>query len=99
MASRYSAPATCREHVTPVRQAKGAKPDLKNDPQPVSATTRTRLHLPSGKLTIRKVQNQRGQIEFIDLARPSVPKSKLRKTQKNTLIHSDTTDPFDLLLG
>lgn len=42
-------------------------------PQPVAATTRTRLRLPSRKLTIRKVQNKRSQIVSIDLASTSGP--------------------------
>ena len=79
MAQRYSAPAACRELVIPVRQAKGAQADLKNDLHPVSATTRLRLHLPSRKPTFRKVQNPSGQIETFDLASALAPKSKLKK--------------------
>ncbi len=78
-------------HTSP--PGKGGEAGLKNDRQPVAATTRTRLHLPSRKLRSRKVQNQPRQIESSDLASPVTPKPAFRKNQKNTLFQSDPTDP------
>lgn len=93
MASRYSAPANCREHVIPVRQAKGAKPDLKKDQHPVSATTRTRLHLLSRKPTFQEVQISPAKSNPSAWRGTSRPNPASIKNQKNTLIRSDTTDP------
>ncbi len=78
-------------HTSP--PGKGGEAGLKNDLHPVSATTRTRLHLPSRKPTSRKAPKQPGQIEALDLASIHTPKSSLQKNQKNTLFRSDTTDP------
>jgi hypothetical protein len=79
-------------HTSP--PGKGGEAGLQNDRQPVPATTRTRLHLPSRKPTFQEVQNQPGQIEASDLASILTPKSSLQKKQKNTLFRSDTTDPI-----
>ena len=57
----------------------GASADPKNDLQPVTATTRTRLHLPSRKPTFQEVQKQPCQIETPDLASILAPKCKLKK--------------------
>jgi hypothetical protein len=97
MASRYSAPANCREHVIPVRQAKGAKPDLQKDQHPVSATTRTRLHLLSRKPTFQEVQISPAKSNPSTWRGTSRPNPASIKNQKNTLIRSDTTDPVHLL--
>ena len=78
-------------HTSP--PGKGGEAGPQNDRQPVPATTRTRLHLPSRKPTFQEVQNQPGQIEASDLASILTPKSSLQKKQKNTLFRSDTTDP------
>ena len=84
MASRYSAPASKSRarHTSP--PGKRGEADLKNNLQPVAATTRTRLHLPSRKRTFRKVQNPPGQIETLDLARLLAPKSSLNQKSKKT---------------
>ena len=79
-------------HTSP--PGKGGEAGPQNDRQPVPATTRAHLHLPSRKPTFQEVQNQPGQIEASDLASILTPKSSLQKKQKNTLFRSDTTDPI-----
>jgi hypothetical protein len=70
-------------HTSP--PGKRGEADLKNDPQPVPATTRTRLHPQSRKPTFQEVQNLPGQIEPFDLARHLAPKSILNKKSKKLL--------------
>jgi len=62
-------------HTSP--PGKGGEANMTNSQHPVAATTRIRLHLPSRKITFRKVQNQPGQIEASDLASFLTPKSSL----------------------
>jgi|GEM_PF-5105389 len=71
-------------HTSP--PGKRGEADLKNDLQPVAATTRLRLHLPSRKRTFRKVQNPPGQIAHPDLAGILAPKSNLKKKSKKHLV-------------
>ena len=71
-------------HTSP--PGKGGEAGLKNDLQPVAATTRTRLHLPSRKPTFRQVQNLPGQIESPDLASTLTLKSGLQKKSKKHLV-------------
>jgi hypothetical protein len=71
-------------HTSP--PGKGGEADLKNNPQRVPATTRIRLHLPSRKPTSRKVQNQHGQIETLDLASLLTPMSDHEKKSKKHLV-------------
>jgi hypothetical protein len=78
-------------HTSP--PGKRGEADLKNDLQPVPATTRTRLHLPSRKPTFQEVQNPPCQIETPTWQASSRPNPAFRKNQKNNLFRSDTTDP------
>ena len=71
-------------HTSP--PGKRGEADLKNDLQPVPATTRTRLHPPSRKPASQEVKKQPGQIEALDLASPSMPKSKLKRKSKKDLV-------------
>ena len=71
-------------HTSP--PGKGGEAGPQNDRQPVPATTRAHLHLPSRKPTFQEVQNQPGQIEASDLASILTPKSSLQKKTKKHLV-------------
>jgi hypothetical protein len=95
MASRYSAPAKSRGHVTPVRQAKGAKPACKTignrclpPPAPVSAFRPGSQHSKMSRISPAKSKLPIWQVS-------SRPNPASIKNQKNTLLRSDTTDPRD----
>ena len=93
MASRYSAPAACRGHVTPVRQANGAKQALQRVrnrwlPPPASVST----FRPEGLHSARS-KSSPAKSHQLPWQAPSRPNPSSRKNPKNTLIRSDTTDP------
>lgn len=78
-------------HTSP--PGKGGDAGPKNDLQPVAATTRTRLHLPSRKPTNQEVQISPAKSKLPIWQVSSRPNPIFRKNQKNTLFRSDTTDP------
>ena len=93
MASRYSAPAACRGHVTPVRQANGAKQALQRVrnrwlPPPASVST----FRPEGLHSARS-KSSPAKSHQLPWQAPSRPNSSSRKNPKNTLIRSDTSVP------
>ena len=94
MAQRYSAPASCRELVTPVRQAKGAKPVRKTignrclpPPAPISI-------FPPGSRHFKRSRTSPAKSKLPIWQASSRPNPAFKKKQKNTLFRSDTTDPY-----